>query len=78
MAAGKEWLRGSALFGDSHRKGASPPLAMYSMTRLPYPPTIDWPTFRLARDLAGNVFPVSEAVILRAARKHGIGRKMGA
>jgi hypothetical protein len=32
------WLRGSrsaALFGDSHRKGASPPLAMYSMPRRP-------------------------------------------
>lgn len=36
-----------------------------------------WPTFRLARELAGTVFPVSEAVILRAARRYGIGRKMG-
>jgi hypothetical protein len=27
--------RSAALFGDSHRKGASPPLATYSMTRLP-------------------------------------------
>src|ERR1700730_3218085 len=32
----------------------------------------------MARDLAnGNVFPVSEAVIMQTARKHGIGRKMG-
>src|ERR1700680_3876556 len=38
----------------------------------------EWPTFKMARDLAdGKVFPVSEAVILQAARKHGIGRKMG-
>src|SRR5262245_27774543 len=36
-----------------------------------------WPAFRLARDLAGEVFPVSEAVILQTARRHGIGRKMG-
>ena len=38
---------------------------------------MSWPTFRQARDLAGDVFPVSEAVILDTARKHGIGRKMG-
>ena len=32
----------------------------------------------MARDLAnGKVFPVSEAVIMQTARKHGIGRKMG-
>src|SRR4029077_20240348 len=31
----------------------------------------------MARDLAGTVFPVSEDLILREARKHGIGRKMG-
>jgi hypothetical protein len=36
-----------------------------------------WPSYRMARDLAGNVFPVSEQVILQTARKHGIGRKMG-
>lgn len=35
------------------------------------------PTFRRARDLAGTVLPVSEAVILQAARKYGIGRKLG-
>jgi hypothetical protein len=33
--------------------------------------------YKMARDLAGTMFPVSEAVILAAARKHGIGRKMG-
>jgi hypothetical protein len=38
---------------------------------------IPWPSFAMARDLAGTVFPVSEAVILQAARKNGIGRKMG-
>jgi hypothetical protein len=33
--------------------------------------------YKRARDLAGTVFPVSEAVILAAARKAGIGRKFG-
>src|SRR5437660_10287560 len=37
----------------------------------------DWPSFRKASDLAGAVFPVSEAVILELARKHGVGRKIG-
>ena len=38
----------------------------------------DWPTYKMARDLAdGKVFPVSEAIILKTAREHGIGRKMG-
>src|SRR5215217_6381617 len=37
----------------------------------------DWPAYKIARDLAGTVFPVSEAVILQTARRHGIGRKMG-
>jgi hypothetical protein len=38
----------------------------------------EWPNYRIARDLAsGKVFPVSEALILQTARKHGIGRKMG-
>jgi hypothetical protein len=36
-----------------------------------------FPTYKMARDLAGSVFPVSEQVILQTARKHGIGRKMG-
>src|SRR6516225_8956313 len=36
-----------------------------------------WPAFRLARELANVVFPVSEQVILQNARKHSIGRKMG-
>lgn len=36
-----------------------------------------WPSYKMARDLVGSVFPVSEAVILSAARKNGIGRKMG-
>jgi hypothetical protein len=38
---------------------------------------MDWPKYRMARDLAGTVFPVSETVILDTARKHDIGRKMG-
>ena len=38
---------------------------------------MDWPRYRKASELAGEVFPVSEAVILEAARKHRIGRKMG-
>src|SRR5262249_8582381 len=38
----------------------------------------EWPAFRMARDLAdGKVFPCSEQVILQAARKHEIGRKLG-
>ena len=37
----------------------------------------DWPKFVTARELAGSVFPVSQELILREARKHGIGRKMG-
>src|SRR5215470_16040784 len=37
----------------------------------------EWPTYKRARDLAGAVFPVSEAVILELARKHGVGRKAG-
>ena len=36
-----------------------------------------WPKYRTARDLAGTVFPTSEAVILQTARKNNIGRKMG-
>src|SRR5262245_47655297 len=38
---------------------------------------MSWPSFKMARDLAGAVFPVSEQVILQTARKNGIGRKMG-
>lgn len=38
----------------------------------------DWQqTYKKLRDLAGTVFPVSEEVLLKAAREHGIGRKMG-
>src|SRR5882762_5861710 len=37
----------------------------------------DWPSFKKASDLTGVIFPVSESVILQAARKHGIGRKLG-
>jgi hypothetical protein len=28
-----------------------------------------WPSYRMARDLAGTVFPVSEAMILQLAKK---------
>jgi hypothetical protein len=44
------------------------------------PPSLREPfqgTYKRARDLAGTVFPVSEFVILDAARKAGIGRKFG-
>ena len=38
----------------------------------------DWQqTYRRLRDLAGTVFPVSADVLLKAAREHGIGHKMG-
>jgi hypothetical protein len=46
----------------------------------PAPPSIPRPfqgPYKRARDLAGTVFPVSEAVIVAAARKAGIGRKVG-
>jgi hypothetical protein len=47
-------------------------------SRAPPPPAPDVATrFVMARDLSGTVFPVSEDTILREARKHGIGRKMG-
>jgi len=36
-----------------------------------------WPNIVMARDLAGTVLPVSEAVILQLARKHSVGRKYG-
>src|SRR5262249_54753643 len=49
--------------------------------RKPYKPRAPVPDgvtrYVMARDLAGTVFPVSEDSILREARKHGIGRKMG-
>ena len=38
---------------------------------------MDWPRYKRAADLSGDVFPVSEDVILSTARKHDIGRKMG-
>ena len=41
------------------------------------PPLAGAPRYFLARDLAGPVFPVSEAIILQEARKAGVGRKMG-
>ena len=44
---------------------------------MPLRPDTQWPSFAMARDLAGVVFPVSEAIILQTARKYGIGRKMG-
>ena len=37
----------------------------------------DWPSCKRARDLAGAVFPISEAMILQLARQHGVGRKAG-
>src|SRR5262249_25886001 len=49
--------------------------------RNPYKPRAPVPDgvtrYVMARDLAGPVFPVREDSILREARKHGIGRKMG-
>src|SRR5262249_55761741 len=41
------------------------------------PPPDGMARYVMARDLAGTVFPVSEDTILREARKHRIGRKMG-
>src|SRR4051812_17855446 len=40
---------------------------------------VNWPEYKRARDLVGTIFPdgISEDVILRQARKHGIGKKMG-
>ena|SRR6516225_3030309 len=33
--------------------------------------------YKRARDLAGEIFPVSENVILQIARRYGIGKKFG-
>lgn len=41
------------------------------------PSMTDWPSYKRARDLAGAVFPISEAMILQLARQHGVGRKAG-
>ena len=39
----------------------------------------EWPAYKTARDLAsGKVFPVSEAVILQTARKHGMAERWAA
>jgi hypothetical protein len=35
------------------------------------------PVYKTARQLSGNVFPASEAVLLKAAKQYGIGRKLG-
>ena len=32
--------------------------------------------YKRARDLAGEIFPVSENVILQIARRYGIGKKL--
>lgn len=53
---------------------------VFDLLNEPAPPPIPRPfegPYKRARDLAGTVFPVSEAVILAAARKAGIGRKVG-
>src|ERR1700680_3557166 len=36
-----------------------------------------WPEYKLASQLAGPALPLSEAMILYLAKKHGIGRKAG-
>src|SRR5262249_31363911 len=38
---------------------------------------VRWPVYKMARDLAGTVLPVSEAVILAAAPKPAIRRRLG-
>jgi hypothetical protein len=51
------------------------PKAKRDLPSGPPPPGVA--RYFLARDLAGPVFPMSEAVILQEARRHGVGRKMG-
>jgi hypothetical protein len=61
---------------------ANQPLVKQRRPRRPSPLVVEkrldgWPKYLTARDLAGPVFPVSEAVILDAAREHGLGRRLG-
>ena len=56
--------------GELIARVEAPPLVAPAPVALP-------PRYLRARDLAGAVFPASEAVILQEARKAGIGRKLG-
>jgi hypothetical protein len=56
-------------------EAAREPTRTSTAPRAPVPERVT--RYVMARDLAGTVFPVSEDSILREARKHGIGRKMG-
>jgi hypothetical protein len=63
-------------------RAATQPLVKLRRARKLSPSSVEkrldgWPKYLTARDLAGPVFPVSEAVILDAAREHGLGRRLG-
>ena len=61
-----------------YRKRSRPKAKRRSSFDTPLNPPLEGvPRYVMARDLVGTVFPVSVDLILREARKHGIGRKMG-
>ena len=60
-------------FRERHR----PSVAAMLILREKVSSMTEWPSYKRACDLAGAVFPLSEAVILQLARKHGVGRKAG-
>jgi hypothetical protein len=61
-----------------YRKGPRPKAKRPSSFDTPLnPPPEGVPRYVMARDLAGTVFPASADLILREARRHGVGRKMG-
>jgi hypothetical protein len=62
-----------------YRKRSRPKAKRRSSFDTPLNPPLEGvPRYVMARDLVGTVFPVSVDLILREARKHGIGRKMAA
>src|SRR5450631_3104545 len=65
---------GGSELGDDDGPGI---LDLLNEPALPSPREPFRGTYKTARDLAFTEFPVSEAVILAAARKLGIGRKFG-
>src|SRR5262249_41995725 len=68
----------AAMLRAPQRRAKAPPPDGLRTSTAPRAPVPDGVTrYVMARDLAGTVFPVSEDSILREARKHGIGRKMG-
>jgi len=78
LAATREALRLDATPAKPRQPTTVPARSLDGLRTAPRAPVPDGVTrYVMARDLAGTIFPVSEDSILREARKHGIGRKMG-